>query len=491
VVSSGGSAIVLVPEISLTPQTVGRFRSRFGETIAVLHSRLSTGERYDQWDRVRAGDARVVVGPRSALFAPVTDLRLVVIDEEHDSSYKQGSSPRYHARAVAESLCAATGAVLVLGSATPCLESLAEAERGHYVHVSLPERVGGGTFPTVAVVDMAAEFRDGHRSMFSRALTAGLAGVADRGAKAVLLLNRRGSASFLLCRECGYVPTCSKCSVSLTYHEVGERLICHHCGATATPPPRCPTCSSPYLRQFGAGTQRVESELRSLVPDLPVVRMDADTTTGAGGHERRLAEFEALRSGVLLGTQMVAKGLDYPEVELVGVVNADTTLHMPDFRAGERTYQLLEQVSGRAGRGVAGGSVVIQTYWPDHPAILAVAAHDPQLFRVQELAARAELAYPPHGRLARVVVSGVSADAVRSTATSLAEAARANAIPGCVVLGPAPAALSKVKNAFRWHVLLKGPAGSDLPGVVSRAIAGAHISPDVSVAPDVDPMDLM
>ncbi len=491
VVGAGGSAIVLVPEISLTPQTVGRFRSRFGESIAVLHSRLTTGERYDQWDRVRTGEAKVVVGPRSALFAPVTNLRLVVIDEEHDASYKQGSAPRYHARAVGERLCGATGAVLVLGSATPSLESLARAQSGAYTRVALPERVGGGSLPPVTVVDMASEFREGHRSMFSRALTQGLHDVAGRGAKAVLLLNRRGSASFVLCRECGHVPSCTKCSVSYTYHEVGNRLVCHHCGQSAALPATCPVCGSPYLRQFGAGTQRVESELAAVAPELPIVRMDADTTSGAGGHERRLAEFEALESGVLLGTQMVAKGLDYPEVELVGVVNADTTLHMPDFRAGERTYQLLEQVSGRAGRGVAGGSVVIQTYWPDHPAILAVAAHDPEIFRGQELAARKELGYPPFGRLARVVLSGTDAEAVRLSATSIAESARAAAPAGCVVLGPAPAPLAKVKSAYRWHVLFKAPVGEDLPRLLACAIGSATVSRDVSVAPDVDPLDLM
>ncbi|HEY5506929.1 MAG TPA: primosomal protein N', partial [Coriobacteriia bacterium] len=491
VVATGGSAVVLVPEISLTPQTVGRFRSRFGEAIAVLHSRLSAGERYDQWDRVRSREASVVVGPRSALFAPVTDLRLVIIDEEHDGSYKQGSAPRYHARAAAERLCAATGAVLVLGSATPSLESLALVDRGRYRRVSLPERVGGGSVPPVTVVDMAAEFRDGHRSMFSRTLIERLTVIEEKGAKAVLLLNRRGSASFVLCRECGYVPTCTKCSVSLTYHEVGERLICHHCGQTSSLPPKCPKCSSPYLRQFGAGTQRVETELRAIAPGLPVVRMDADTTSGVGGHERRLAEFEALSSGVLLGTQMVAKGLDYPEVELVGVVNADTTLHMPDFRAGERTYQLLEQVAGRAGRGQAGGSVVIQTYWPDHPAIAAVAAHDPQRFIRQELEERAGLGYPPAGRLARVLLTGPDNAGVKLSASSVAEAARGAAPGGVAILGPAPAPIARIKNAYRWHVLVKGPVDSDLPGLVAAAISHASVERDVAVAPDIDPLDLM
>ncbi|HEY5112487.1 MAG TPA: primosomal protein N', partial [Coriobacteriia bacterium] len=365
------------------------------------------------------------------------------------------------------------------------------ARTGAYTRVVLDERVAGGVLPPVEIVDMAQEFRDGHRSMFSRALQKGLRDVEARGSKAVLLLNRRGSASFVLCRECGHVPTCESCSVSLTYHEVGDRLVCHHCGAKSELPARCPKCGSPYLRQFGAGTQRVETELAALAPGLPVVRMDADTTSGHGGHEKRLAEFEALSCGVLLGTQMVAKGLDYPEVELVGVINADTTLHMPDFRAGERTYQLLEQVSGRAGRGEAGGHVVIQTYWPDHPAILAVANHDPRAFYEEELRSRAELGYPPCGRIARVVLSGESSAAVQRSATSIAEAARRTSLPGCVVLGPAPAPLARIKKAFRWHVLVKGLVGSDLPRVLREAIAQATIEDGVSLAPDVDPVDLM
>jgi primosomal protein N' (replication factor Y) len=491
--ADGGSAIVLVPEISLTPQTVGRFRARFGDLVAVLHSRLSAGERYDQWDRVRTGDARVAIGPRSALFAPARDLRLVVIDEEHDGSYKQGSAPRYHARAVAERLCAAVGAVLVLGSATPSFESRVAADEGRYLRVRLPDRVGGGSMPPVEIVDMAEEFRRGGRSMFSRPLTAALERVRDSGAKAVLFLNRRGFASFVLCRDCGFVPTCDSCSVSLTYHEVGNRLVCHHCGATRPLPARCPKCSSPYLRQFGTGTQRVEAELAAAVPGLPVVRMDADTTGGKGGHERRLAEFESMKSGVLLGTQMVAKGLDYPEVELVGVINADTTLHMPDFRAAERTYQLLEQVSGRAGRSAAGGTVVIQTYWPDHPAIMAAAAHDPDSFYATELPMRRSLGYPPCGRLARLVLTGKNATATRSSAIAAVEAltVAAQALPGCVVLGPSPAPIAKVKDAWRWQALVKAPAGSDISSVVRDGLANARIADGVSAAPDVDPVDML
>ncbi|MRR11863.1 primosomal protein N', partial [bacterium] len=314
VLDQGGGAIVLVPEISLTPQTVGRFRARFGDDVAVMHSRLSAGERLDEWERVARGEARVLVGARSALFASVRSLKLVIIDEEHEGSYKQGSSPRYHARDVAVRLCALRGAGLVLGSATPSLESLQHARDGEWGVVVLPERVAGGSLPPVTVVDMASEFTQGNRSIFSAELRRRLDEVARDGRKAVLLLNRRGFASFLLCRECAYVPTCDSCSTSMTYHEAGHILACHHCGARRAVPPLCPECGSAYLRQFGAGTQRVVSELEQVVPGLPVVRMDADTTTGKGGHERCLAEFESLESGVLVGTQMVAKGLDYPEV---------------------------------------------------------------------------------------------------------------------------------------------------------------------------------
>lgn len=490
-VADGGSAIVLVPEIALTPQTVGRFRSRFGDRVAVLHSRLPAGERFDQWDRARTGEASVVVGPRSALFAPVEDLRLVVIDEEHESSYKQGSAPRYHARDVARRLCAATGSVLVLGSATPSLESIEACGRGEGQLVRLPERVAGGALPPVTVVDMAAEFSSGHRSMFSRPLLAALERVREAGEKAVLLMNRRGFASFVLCRDCGFVPNCSECSVSMTYHQVGGHLVCHHCGAVQELPVACPRCGSVYLRQFGAGTQRVESELSAALPGLPVVRMDLDTTRAKGGHEQRLAEFEALRSGVLLGTQMIAKGLDYPDVTLVGVVNADTTLHMPDFRAQERTYQLLEQVAGRAGRSERGGSVIVQTYWPDNPAIKAVALHDPSALYAEERVSREELGYPPYGRLANITCTGKSTGDVRASATAIADALRAVAPGGWQVLGPAPAVIARVRGSYRWHVLVKAPRGAATPVVVRAALAAAPRTEGVSVAPDVDPLDLM
>ncbi|MRS13190.1 MAG: primosomal protein N' [Actinobacteria bacterium] len=491
VIEGGGSAIVLVPEISLTPQTVGRFRARLGDDVAVIHSRLSAGERFDQWQLALSGDVRVVVGARSALFAPLANVALVVIDEEHEPSYKQGQAPRYHAREVAERLCATRGAALVLGSATPSLESRYRADTRRYTRVGLTRRVGGGRPPEMAVVDMTAEFAAGNRSIYSRALHEALAGVAERSEKAVLFLNRRGFATFVLCRECGFVPECASCSVSLTYHEDTGSLECHHCGIRESLPTTCPRCGSAFLRKFGAGTERAESELARLFGELPIVRMDADTTSRKGGHEQALMRFEALKSGVLLGTQMIAKGLDYPDVTLVGVLNADTSMHVPDFRAGERTYQLLEQVSGRAGRGTKPGKVIIQTYWPDHPAVRAVAERDSGLLYVPESADREALGYPPYGRLANVLYSGAASDEVRTSAKAAAEAIRAVLPPGWEVLGPAAAPIARLKGKWRWHVLVKSPPTGDLPRLVGDALEGTPLHYGVTRVVDVDPLSML
>ncbi|MDH4139610.1 MAG: primosomal protein N', partial [Coriobacteriia bacterium] len=491
VLDGDGGCIVLVPEIALTPQTVGRFRARFGDKVAVLHSRLSLGERFDEWERLRSGDARVVVGARSAVFAPVPRLRLIVIDEEHDSSYKHGASPRYHTRAVALKRASLASATLVLGSATPDIESRHACEHGDWHLVRMPERVSGGQLPEVRVVDMAAEFNAGHRSMFSRPLLAALQEVRGDGGKAVLLLNRRGYAPFLLCRECGFVPTCEECSVSLTYHETGRRLECHHCAATKKVPGACPSCGSPYLRMFGAGTQRVEAELTQAFPDLPVVRMDADTTKGKGGHERRLAEFEELEAGILLGTQMVAKGLDYPEVHLVGVLNADTALHLPDYRSAERTFQLVAQVAGRAGRGPSRGLVVVQTYWPEHAAIQAAARHDAESFYRSESKERELLGYPPAMRLVDIEVTSRSDEGAARSARAIAEGLRDALDSGWRVLGPSHACIARVKGKWRWHVLLKAPPKARISEVVARTTDKLRFPDDVTVSVDVDPADIL
>ncbi|MBS6400550.1 MAG: primosomal protein N' [Atopobiaceae bacterium] len=503
--ADGRGALVLVPEISLTAQTVGRFRSRFGDDVVVLHSRLSAGERFDQWDLVRRGEAHVVVGARSALFAPLADPGLIIIDEEHEGSYKQDKSPRYHAREVAARMARERGCALVLGSATPSLESLGRCRAGSWggvtwTRVSMPERPGGARLPEVRVVDMAEQFRGGGRSVFSAPLADALRGVAERGEKAVLLLNRRGFANFLMCRECGCVPECPHCSCALTYHERGHYLACHTCGRTwpvrAYPDPStsCPNCGSRYLGAYGVGTQRVEDELRMMLPEgVEVIRMDADTTRAKGAHQRLLEQFDAARSAVLVGTQMIAKGLDFPEVTLVGVINADTMLKLPDFRAAERTYDLLEQVAGRAGRGETPGQVIVQTYWASHPAMRAVEGHDRALFLEAELAERREAGYPPFSRLGNVVLWGRSDAAVRMASKAIADAVRGRVEgqPGWEVLGPTDCVKARAKDFFRRHVMVKSPVDADLGGVLGAAAASLGPLKGINMSVDIDAYDMM
>ena len=503
--AEGTGALVLVPEISLTAQTVGRFRSRFGDDVAVLHSRLSVGERYDQWDLVRTGKAHVVVGARSALFAPLAQVGLIIIDEEHEGSYKQGSAPRYHARELACRLARERGCALVLGSATPSIESLHRCAQGswggvRWTRVCMPERPGNAVLPTVQVVDMTQQFAQGNRSMFSAPLREALEETLERREKAVILLNRRGFATFLMCRECGCVPECPHCSTALAYHERTHALVCHTCGRTwptvswPNPATSCPNCGSRYMGAYGVGTQRVEDELVQLVGDrAEVIRMDADTTAGKGGHQRLLERFDAAECAVLVGTQMIAKGLDFPEVTLVGVVNADTTLKLPDFRAGERTYDLLEQVAGRAGRGQRPGTVIVQTYWATHPAIQAVAQHKRSLLVASELADRKEALYPPFVRLADVVVSGRDPRMVNLAVDDLADDLRRRLrdLPDWEVLGPADCLKARIKDRVRRHVTVKAPPEAPLGAVLGEAARALGSRVGVSVAIDVDCYDMM
>ena len=501
--AAGRTACVLVPEISLTPQTVARFRGRFGDLVAVMHSRMSQGERYDQWDFIRSGAARVVVGARSALFTPLSNLGLIVIDEEHEGSYKQDSAPRYHARDVAVWMERRAGAAVVLGSATPSIEALhACAKNPSWHQVSLPERANGKPLPEVQVVDMAKEFSGGSRSMFALPLARALEEELAAGRKAVLLLNQRGFAKFLLCRECGFVPECPSCSTSLTYHERGNFLICHHCGYRIPTPPVCPECGSPYLKKFGAGTQRVEAELRVLLdempgvdPGVPIVRMDADTTSGKGAHQRLLEEFAAADAAVLLGTQMIAKGLDFEDVTLVGVINADTMLKLPDYRASERTFDLVEQVAGRAGRAELPGRVLVQTYEADAPAIRAAAAYDRALFLRDELPKRRLLGYPPYVRMANVLVWSKDEPAVRRVAAelqaALEEAVRDFGGDGWSVLPATPCVLAKLRGTYRWHIVVKCPADADLSDALLPLFRRRKPDRDANVAVDVDPDDLL
>ena len=501
--AEGRTACVLVPEISLTPQTVGRFRGRFGDMVAVMHSRMSQGERYDQWDFIRSGAARVVVGARSALFTPLSNIGLIVIDEEHEGSYKQDSAPRYDAREVARWMVARSGGVLVMGSATPSIEALYACEQGgSWTKADLPDRANGKPLPTVEVVDMAAEFRGGSRAMFSRKLVEGLRSELSLGRKAVLLLNQRGFAKFLLCRDCGFVPTCPSCDTSLTYHERGRMLVCHHCGHTEIAPAVCPECGSPYLKKFGAGTQRVEAELRALLdgmpgvgPGVPIIRMDADTTSGKGAHERLLEQFAGADAAVLLGTQMIAKGLDFEDVTLVGVINADTQLHLPDYRAAERTFSLIEQVAGRAGRADLPGRVLVQTYEADNVAIRAAATYDRERFLRVELPKRRILLYPPFVRMANVLVWGKDEPSVRTTAErlfiELGAHIRDFGGDGWSVLPASPCVLAKLRGVYRWHVVVKCPPGDDLSRVIAPLFRARVPEADVNVAVDVDPNDLL
>lgn len=510
--AQGRGAIVLVPEISLTAQTVGRFRSRFGDDVAILHSHLSTGERFDQWDMVRSGRAHVVVGARSALFAPLSSVGLIIIDEEHENSYKQDQSPRYHARDVAARLAQLRHAALVLGSATPSLESLERCRQGSWRHATwvrkeMPERPGQAVLPQVRLIDMRHEFAAKNGSIFSQPLREALLQVAHRREKAVLLLNRRGFASFLMCRECGCVPTCTHCSTALTYHERTHSLVCHSCGrswpvrAYPDPSTKCPNCGSRYLAQFGVGTQRVEDELAMLFEQdtasgtnpVEIIRMDADTTKTKGSHTRLLEQFDAAECAVLVGTQMIAKGLDFPEVTLVGVVNADTTLKLPDFRAAEKTYQLLEQVAGRAGRGLQAGSVLIQTYWATHPALEAVAHHDRAQFERYELEQREEAYYPPFSRLANIVVSGVQEPVVRERTDLLCHALRDAAADeeDWEILGPADCVKARIKDRFRRHVMIKAAPDAEVSDLIERCVAMLPHDRRVSIAIDVDAYDIM
>jgi primosomal protein N' (replication factor Y) (superfamily II helicase) len=477
----GRGAIVLVPEIGLTPQTLSRFRGRFGDAVALLHSQLPAGARYDEWRRLRAGDARLCVGPRSAIFAPLADLGLIVIDEEHDSSYKQEGDPRYDARGVARRRAADAGAVLVAGSATPRPESWSALDR-----LELPRRVDGRELPRVEVLDMrGGDRRAGPLHPDTRAALEGLR--AERG-KAIVLLNRRGWSPYMSCRSCGHAWECSKCDVSLVVHRGPERLACHHCGHAESIPESCPTCGSVTISRYGAGTERLERLLAELLEPLPVFRLDSDSAAGGGGHLEILTRFQDADAGVLLGTQMVAKGHDFADVVLSVVLDADASLRFPDFRAEERTFALIAQLAGRSGRGEGEGRVIVQTLAPHAPAIEAAARHDTPGFLAGELERRRALRYPPFSQLVRVeVAAGAAGDAERAAGElrSLIDERRPE---GTEVLGPAPR--FRVRGRHRRHLLLKATDGAATVGAVREAAeraASDRALRGVALSVDVDP----
>jgi len=488
-IAAGNSAIMLVPEISLTPQMVRALTSRFGKEVAVLHSMLSAGERYDEWTRAKLGRARVVVGARSAVFAQVPKLGLVVVDEEHETTYKQSCVPRYHAREVAIWRGRQEGARVVLGSATPSLESYYKATKGEYEAVFMRTRVDERPFPTVSVVDMRG---DGPKlGIVGSTLRDALAETLSAGGQAILFLNRRGFSTFVLCTECGYSAKCPYCSVSLVYHKARGKLVCHYCGFERAVPDVCPNCAGRGIRLLGFGTQRAEEEVRALFPSARVLRMDVDTTGTRGSHQRILERFENREADILVGTQMVAKGLDIPGVTLVGVLSADTSLNIPDFRAAERTFCLLVQVAGRAGRGDEPGRVIIQSYNPEHYSVKAAANHDYHAFYTEELINRQTAGFPPFARMVSIVVGATSDKRAEAWSRRITELLRNK---GVEVLGPVTAPVWQIRGRYRWMLLARGPLDADILAPVREIVESAERytnAHDVTLTVDVDPLNLM
>ena len=494
VVGFGRQAIVLVPEISLTPQTVQRFRSRFPE-VAVLHSHLTDAERHWQWQRIADGQVQVVVGARSAIFAPATDLGLIVLDEEHETSFKQDSAPRYHAREVAIARARMEGVPLVLGSATPSLGSWHRARTGKYRLVRMPRRVLGRPMPAVGTLDMRGDARTGGpRGAISRQLHMAIGEALGEGGQVILLLNRRGFSTHIQCPACGEVVRCPDCDIALTHHRTEDIALCHYCDHQVPAPNACGKCQFMGIRYRGLGTQRLEAEVRARFPNVRCLRMDTDTMQSRGAHERALAAFRSGEVSILLGTQMIAKGLDFPNVTLVGVINADTALHLPDFRAAERTFHLVTQVAGRTGRGEKGGRVLVQTFNPEHPAIQAAVRHDYAAFAAEEMPVREMFSYPPFSRMIRLVVRGPGEKATEDFAGhvgGLLKSALDRHEAGARVLGPAPCPFSKLRGKFRFQIQLQGPDGEKLRKSVVEATTGLKTPEEVQWIVDVDPIDML
>lgn len=489
VLAQGRTSIVLVPEISLTPQAIERFQGRFGvERVALLHSGLLESQRLQQWWRIQRGVARIVVGARSAVFAPVRELGLVVVDEEHEPSYKQEDAPRYHAREVAIHRAQQGQAPVILGSATPAMETTYQAMKRRFRLLPLRQRIEEVPLPKVEVIDLREQFSlRGRTKIFSRALEEALAETLHQRQQAILFLNRRGFSTFIQCRSCGEVLRCKSCRVPFTYHMVRRLLVCHYCEATLAAPEVCPHCRSQYVRFQGTGTERVESELARLFPEANIARMDTDSTRARGSHAKILKDFEEQKIDLLVGTQMVAKGLDFPQVTLVGVISADTALNLPDFRSAERTFNLLTQVAGRAGRGTLPGRVMVQTYTPHHYAIQAARTHDYDAFYRQEIAIRRQLRLPPFTRLVQLTVRSRKEKKVHSYALKVAELFRRHLPPEVEVLGPAPATLYRLRRHYRWQVHLKGPSEKPWNEELSAALRACSTPKGCLLTIDVDP----
>jgi primosomal protein N' (replication factor Y) (superfamily II helicase) len=494
VLKKGKQAIVLVPEISLTPQMVDRFKGRFGSAVAVLHSGLSQGEKFDEWRKIHRGEVDVVVGARSAIFAPFSRLGVIIIDEEHETSYKQEETPRYHAKDVAVFRGNYHQCPIILGSATPSLESFARAQKGVYNLLTLKGRVNQKGMPPVQIVDMRDELREGNRSIFSKVLLNKLQDRLEKGEQSVLLLNRRGYSTFILCRDCGYVMKCPHCDISLTYHQREQRVKCHYCDFSLPVPKACPECHSEHIRFFGSGTQKVEETLTQLLPAARVVRMDVDTTRRKGSHEKLLSTFGSGQADILLGTQMIAKGLDFKKVTLVGVLAADAMLNIPDFRSSEKTFQLLTQVGGRAGRHELPGEVIIQSYEPEHYAIQLAAGHDYDHFYQQEMLHRRQHHYPPFYYLTLITVSHESYVKAQETTQKMVSYLEHHLSKEAVILGPVAPPIARIKDRYRSQCMIKYKREPGLGQALQQLLdhyQNAYAREGLAITIDVNPYSMM
>lgn len=486
VLNRGQGCIYLVPEIALTRQLVAEVEARFGEGAAILHSRLTPSQRYAQWMRILKGETRFVIGARSGVFAPVQNLGLIVIDEEHENSYKSDATPRYHARQVAMRRGRVENARIVMGSATPSLEAYHLADAGHLSRHKLTKRLSGGALPEVKIIDMKKE-----TGVISKTLAADIRRVEEKGGQSILFLNRRGFSTFFHCNSCGYEMICRNCSVGLTYHKHKHRMVCHYCGFSQTPVEICPECKSLDVGYAGFGTEAVEEEVKKLFPDIPTTRMDTDSVSAKGSLEEKLAEFRSGKTRLLLGTQMVAKGLNFPGVKLVGIVLADTGLHLPDFRAAERSFALMHQVAGRAGRYTEDGEVIIQTYRPEHPAIIAASKGDLEGFYGQELAVRKSLGFPPYARLFRITLRGKDPERVRGGLELFAKGLEDLKDDCFDVLGPAECPLSVIAGNYRHHLLIRTTSVPRTRALLKGLIGRWTPPPGIYVEVDADPVNLL
>ncbi len=501
VLQQSREAIVLVPEIALTPQMIERFRSRFGNQIAVLHSKLSMGERYDEWNRIKRGEVKIAIGARSAVFAPFDNLGIIIVDEEHEHTYKSEQSPKYHAVEVAEFRCRQHDAVLILGSATPSLESYYKTESGMYKRLVMESRYNNNRLPNIHIIDMRVELQNGNKSVFSESLHREIKKNLETGEQTILFLNRRGYSTFISCRSCGYVAKCPHCEISLTYHKNNHFLSCHYCGYKQDPPQICPKCSSKYIKYFGTGTEKIEKMTGELFPNARISRLDLDTTSRKGSMEKIFREIKEGQVDIIIGTQMITKGLDFPNVTLVGVIAADMNLNLPEFRAAERTFQLITQVAGRAGRGDRLGRVIVQTYEPGHFAIEASQNHDFVSFYRQEISMRESFSYPPFSRLINIMITGEKeADVIKIAneyGIQLKYALRDVALSEQeMIFGPSPAALARINQKYRWQIIIKSKVVDQkaLRGIINtirKDILQNNDINDVNISVDINPFNML